>query len=170
MHFPERKITLKDGRKCILRPNGPDLAEPMLEYLKATAGETEFLLRYPDEVNYTLEGEIDILGRLLEDPYQIMMAPIVDGKVAGNEDFVWLHLFEQVTHNLNILFGHRQLLNLTALVERQVEEVDMLTVDTTVLTSQSGLATANQSLQTQNLLVIQIAWFLTLDKGLYCLV
>jgi len=84
MHFPERRITLKDGRKCILRPSGPDLAAPMLEYLKATAGETEFLLRYPDEVNYTLEGEVEILGRLLEDPYQIMMAPIVDGKVAGN--------------------------------------------------------------------------------------
>ena len=84
MRFQEREITLKDGRKCILRPNGPDLAEPMLDYLKKTAGETEFLLRYPDEVNYTLEGEVDILGRLLEDPYQIMMAPIVDGKVAGN--------------------------------------------------------------------------------------
>ena len=55
-YYPEIKsedkkneqFTLKDGRKCILRPNGPDLAEPMLEYLKATAGETEFLLRYPE--------------------------------------------------------------------------------------------------------------------------
>ena len=36
MRFQEREITLKDGRKCILRPNGPDLAEPMLDYLKKT--------------------------------------------------------------------------------------------------------------------------------------
>lgn len=84
MKFPERKVQLKDGRTCILRPNAPDLAEGMLEYLKKTAGETEFLLRYPDEVNYTLEGEVEILGRVLEDPYHIMMAATVDGKVAGN--------------------------------------------------------------------------------------
>ena len=84
MHFPEKTITLKDGRTCVLRPNGPDLAEQMLKYLKKTAGETEFLLTYPDEVNYTLEGVTETLGRGLENPYNIMMAAIVDGKHAGN--------------------------------------------------------------------------------------
>ena len=84
MKFPEREITLKDGRKCVLRPTGPDLAAEMIEYMKVTAGETEWLLRYPDEVSFTLESEQDILGRLLEDPGQVMMAAVVDGKVAGN--------------------------------------------------------------------------------------
>jgi RimJ/RimL family protein N-acetyltransferase len=84
MRFEEREIVLKDGRKCILKPNSPEYAEAMIEYLTKTSGETEFLLRYPDEVNYTLENEQEILQRLLEDPYVIMMAAIVDGKVAGN--------------------------------------------------------------------------------------
>lgn len=84
MRFEEREIVLKDGRKCILKPNSPEYAEAMIEYLTKTSGETEFLLRYPDEVNYTLESEQEILQRLLEDPYVIMMAAIVDGKVAGN--------------------------------------------------------------------------------------
>ena len=84
MHFPERKILLKDGRTCILRPNGPDLAEEMITYLEKTSAETPFLLRNPDEVNFTLESEKEILGRLQEDPYAIMMAATVDGKVAGN--------------------------------------------------------------------------------------
>lgn len=84
MKFEEREIVLKDGRKCILKPNSPEYAEAMIEYLTKTSGETEFLLRYPDEVNYTLESEKEILQRLLEDPYVIMMAAIVDGKVAGN--------------------------------------------------------------------------------------
>ena len=83
---------------------------------------------------------------------------------------MWLNLVNQLDNGGYVGLGHRQLLNLTALVERQVEEVDMLTVDTAVLTSQSGLATANQSLQAQNLLVVQITRLLTLDKGLYCLV
>lgn len=84
MRFEEKEIVLKDGRKCTLKPNSPEYAEAMIEYLKKTSGETEFLLRYPDEVNYTLESEKEILQRLLEDPYVIMMAAIVDGKVAGN--------------------------------------------------------------------------------------
>ena len=84
MKFPEREIILKDGRKCVLRPTGPDLAAEMIEYMKVTAAETPWLLRYPDEVSYTLETERDILGRLLEDPGSVMMAAVVDGKVAGN--------------------------------------------------------------------------------------
>ena len=84
MRFPEREIALKDGRKCILRPTGPEIAEEMIEYLKATSGETPWLLRYPDEVEYTVESEKEILNRLLDDPYSVMIVAIVDGKVAGN--------------------------------------------------------------------------------------
>ena len=83
MHFPERTITLKDGRICVLRPNGPDLADQMLEYLKKTSGETEFLIRNEDEVNETREDIETVLGRGLENPYNIAMAAIVDGKLTG---------------------------------------------------------------------------------------
>jgi len=84
MKFEEKEIILKDGRKCILKPTSAEYAAEMIDYLKKTAAETDYLLRYPDEVNYTLESERDILGRLYEDPYSIMMVSIVDGKVAGN--------------------------------------------------------------------------------------
>ena len=83
MHFPERTITLKDGRTCVLRPNGPDLADPMLEYLKKTSAETEFLIRNADEVNETCEEIAAVLGRGLENPYNIAMAAVGDGKLAG---------------------------------------------------------------------------------------
>ena len=84
MRFAEREITLKDGRTCILKPNSPEYAEKMIKYLKETAGETDYLLRYPDEINFTLEKEQEILGGILENPYAIMMVAIVDGRVAGN--------------------------------------------------------------------------------------
>ena len=84
MRFPEREITLKDGRKCILRPTSPDVAEEMIGYLKKTSAETPWLLRNPVEVSYTPEGEKEILARLLEDPSSAMMVAVVDGKVAGN--------------------------------------------------------------------------------------
>lgn len=84
MKFAEREIMLKDGRMCVLRPTGPDIAEEMIEYLRITSAETPWLLRNPDEVNYTPETEKEILSGLLDDPYSVMMAAIVDGRVAGN--------------------------------------------------------------------------------------
>lgn len=84
MKFQERTITLKNGSTCILCPTYPKYAADMLEYLKITAAETPFLLRYPDEVNCTLEGEKEILSNLLENKTGVMMLALVDGKVAGN--------------------------------------------------------------------------------------
>ena len=102
MKFPEREITLTDGRKCVLRPTGPDLAAEMIEYMKVTAGETEWLLRYPDEVSFTLESEQDILGRLLEDPGQVMMAAVVDGKVAGNASIGGIGNKRKILHRCSL--------------------------------------------------------------------
>ncbi len=98
MRFPEREIVLKDGRTCILRPTGPDLAEEMIAYLKATSAETPFVLRYPDEVTFTPEGEREILANLLEDPYSVMMAAMVDGRVAGNCSVNSIGLKRKIRH------------------------------------------------------------------------
>ena len=84
MRFSPKEIILKDGRRCVLQPTAPEDAEAMIRYLKETSGETEYLLRYPDEVTFTVEGEREILGRLLEDPASVMMVAMVDGRVAGN--------------------------------------------------------------------------------------
>ncbi|MBO4864748.1 MAG: GNAT family N-acetyltransferase [Eubacterium sp.] len=102
MIFLEKEITLKDGRKCILRPNAPDLAEGMIEYLKITSGETEFLLRYPDEVKYTLEAEQEILEKLKNDPYVIMMAATVDGKIAGNGSIAGIGVKRKIQHRCSM--------------------------------------------------------------------
>lgn len=84
MRFEPKQVILNDGRTCTLRPTVPEDAEAMIAYLKQTSGETEYLLRYPDEVTYTPEAEKEILGRLRDDPFSVMMAAVVDGKVAGN--------------------------------------------------------------------------------------
>ena len=84
MIFDERTVTLKDGRTCTLRPAQPDDASALIEYMVRTAGETEFVLRYPDEVQFTEEREREILGNILNDPGHVMMVGVVDGKIAGN--------------------------------------------------------------------------------------
>jgi len=102
MRFPEREITLKDGRTCVLKPTGPEVAAEMVAYMKITAGETEWLLRYPDEVNFTLEGEQDILGKILDDPGHVMMAAIVDGKVAGNASISGIGNKRKILHRCSL--------------------------------------------------------------------
>ena len=98
MRFQEKEIRLKDGRTCMLVPTSPEYSEQMITYLRETSGETDFLLRYPDEVQYTLEEEQQILERLLDNPKAIMMAAVVDGKVAGNASVNGIGANRKISH------------------------------------------------------------------------
>ena len=102
MRFEEKEIILKDGRKCILKPTMPEYASQMIEYLEKTSAETPYLLRYPDEVSFTLEGEEEILGRLLDDPYAIMMCAVVDGKIAGNGSINGIGSKRKIRHRCSL--------------------------------------------------------------------
>lgn len=57
MHLAPETVSLKNGKTAVLRSAEPGDAAAMIDYLKAAAGETPFLLRYPDEVVLTEEDE-----------------------------------------------------------------------------------------------------------------
>lgn len=84
MLFNAKTITLKDGRTAILRSPGPEDAAPMVQYLKDTAGETEFIIRYPEEVTMTVEQEAAFFERLNASLFDMMIVCEVDGCIAGN--------------------------------------------------------------------------------------
>ena len=84
MDFTPRTITLKDGRTCIIRPAVPDDALQLIDYLKLTAAETPFLLKYPDEWQLTEEKEREILSGIFSAGYCTMAVAEVDGMIAGN--------------------------------------------------------------------------------------
>ena len=55
MIIREIEFVLKDGRKALLRSPRDEDIPGMLDYLYISAGETEFILRYPEECgNYYL--------------------------------------------------------------------------------------------------------------------
>ena len=76
---------LKDGRTAVLRsPCEADIPD-MLSYLCQSSGETEFILRYPEECSrYTPELEKEIIEKSNSSPYQAMLVCLVEGKLAGN--------------------------------------------------------------------------------------
>ena len=85
MIVPDIHFTLKDGRKAVLR-NACEADVPgMLEYLRISAAETEFIIRYPEECyRYTPEKEKELFERINASPDEAMLVCEVDGKIAGN--------------------------------------------------------------------------------------
>ena len=84
MLYPTTTITLKNGRQAIFRsPRKEDAAE-LLNYLRQTAEETDYVLRYPDEITMTLEQEETFIERINQSENNYMIICLVDGKHAGN--------------------------------------------------------------------------------------
>lgn len=84
MHLAPETVSLKNGKTAVFRAAEPDDAPEMIAFLKDTAGETPFLLRYPDEVVLTEEDERRFLQGRLNDPSGILLNAWVGGKLAGN--------------------------------------------------------------------------------------
>lgn len=56
----------------------------LLEYLKTTAGETRFLLKEPEEIQFTLEGEKGFIADQNASERNMMILGFLDGRHVGN--------------------------------------------------------------------------------------
>lgn len=85
MLFENVEFCLRDGRKCVLRsPNETDAAS-MLEYLRTICGETEFVLRYPDECeSMTFEEERRFFSVINNSERDMMILAEAEGRIIGN--------------------------------------------------------------------------------------
>ena len=85
MIFTPVTFTLKDGRSAILRSPDPKKdAADLVQYLYDTAADTPFVLRTPEEISYTVEGEERFLQNVVDSPNDCMILCEVDGHIAGN--------------------------------------------------------------------------------------
>ena len=90
MIIKDTVFTLKDGRKALLRSPKDEDIRGVLDYLYVSAGETEFILRYPEECGkYTYEGEKALFDRINASDNEAILVCVVDGKVAGNCQIAW---------------------------------------------------------------------------------
>lgn len=84
MIFEEKETMLKDGRTAVLRTPHVEDAEKMLDYIRKACGETDFLVRYPEEWNISIEQEERWVDRIRSAPDTLGITCYVDGEVAGN--------------------------------------------------------------------------------------
>ena len=90
MIIQEIRFTLKDGRRALLRSPRDEDIPGVLDYLYQSAGETEFILRYPEECGkYTPEGEKALFDSINASEREAMLVCLVEGKVAGNCQITW---------------------------------------------------------------------------------
>ena len=95
------------------------------------------------------------------------------GEVACHEYLLRLNLLHEVAHDIDVALAHRQFFYLTALVEGQVEEVDVVERYAVVGAGGACLAAANQSLDGAYVGGVHVAGFLCseehLDVGIHLL-
>ena len=84
MTFTPIPITLKSGASAILRPPRESDAAEMLAVVNATTAETEFIIRYPEECEESVDKERLWLKNMLDSPLHMCIVAEVDGRIAGN--------------------------------------------------------------------------------------
>ena len=85
MVFENTEFSLKDGRTALLRSPCEEDAEEMLRFIIRASGETDFLMKYPEEyADFTLDQEKAFINGDYNDPNGMMISCFVDGKLAGN--------------------------------------------------------------------------------------
>lgn len=87
MYVEEQRVILKNGKECILRSPMTEDAMQLINYLKVSAEETDFLLKYPEEVLVTLEEEQEILQWFVDTQRNVMIVAEIDGRIVGNGSF-----------------------------------------------------------------------------------
>lgn len=90
MRIREFTYSMKDGRQALIRSPKEEDIQGMLDYLYRSAGETEFIIRYPEECGiYTADMEKALFDRVNDADNEAMLVCLVDGKVAGNGQIAW---------------------------------------------------------------------------------
>lgn len=85
MIFQPKEITLKNGKTAILKTPEISDAAGMLDYITKACGETDFLLRTPEEWEaVTLEKEEKWVKNLRESKNTLAITCFIDGEIAGN--------------------------------------------------------------------------------------
>ncbi|WP_143087358.1 GNAT family N-acetyltransferase [Clostridium frigidicarnis] len=84
MRILERRFILENSKYVILRSPETSDAKEMIDYLYKSAGETNYLSRYPEEINISLEAEKKYISKQLESEKSFDIAAFVDGKLVGN--------------------------------------------------------------------------------------
>ena len=95
MEIKEFEFSLRDGRRAVIRSPREEDVPGMIEYLKITAADTDFVIRCPEECSrYTPEGEKELISLINSSNCRAMPICVVDGKVVGVAEVSWSNMLK----------------------------------------------------------------------------
>lgn len=84
MRIEEVTYVSKNGKEILLRSPEISDSKELLEYLVQCAGETEYLGRYAEEINTTIDEERSYIDKSLEDKRGFNVSAFADNKLVAN--------------------------------------------------------------------------------------
>lgn len=84
MIFKEKEITLKNGTTAILKSPVESDAEQLLNMIKQACGETDYLIRYPEEWCITVEQEQRWINNFAVAENGVCIVCYINDIIAGN--------------------------------------------------------------------------------------
>ena len=98
----ERRVTLADGAVLELRSLRIDDAAQALAVFRQMAGETQYLMRYPDEVTMSVQQEAELIRRYECAPDGLMLGAFVHGKLACVANFTRVGSTDRTRHRASV--------------------------------------------------------------------
>lgn len=98
MEYTPKEILLKNGTPCILKSPGPEDAAAILELMRKTSEETNYMARYADEINTSLQQEEEFLSSNLKSHKDLMICAVINGEIVANSGINPIGAMERYSH------------------------------------------------------------------------
>lgn len=107
MEYQRKTVLLRDGAQATLRSPQAEDAAAMLSCVREIAGETEFMIRYPEECTETEIQEAAMLTRVLQSPIDLMIVCESENEIAGSCQIAF-HQRLKTAHRATVAIGLRR--------------------------------------------------------------
>ncbi len=101
MFFEERTYDL-NGRELLLRAPRDEDAEMLRHYIKKACSETRFLMAEGDEMDLSLEAELEFINSHNESDGGMLILGFLDGEHVGNCSFEKVSGSRRYAHRVNV--------------------------------------------------------------------
>ena len=97
----EKSVVLKNKEICIIRNAFSEEAKLVLENFKKLNSQSDFLLSYPEEINFSLNDEIKFIEDKNESPREVFLIACLDGKIVGSGSLSTFGNNYKISHRAN---------------------------------------------------------------------
>lgn len=108
MRYKPKEVILKNGLSCMIKSPGPEEAPAMLQLMYTASEETNFLSRYPDEIDITIPQEQQFLLNCLKSKKDLMLCAMVQGNLAANAGITPIASHQRFAHRASFGISIRQ--------------------------------------------------------------